>query len=225
MTRCPKCWHTDECAGPEAEPNVEWFAEHYKVRPKYVHLHWRSNEGEIRRSYAKAVKSALKKNYKSPEDRMKYDRWYREHQAVHGRVPALKALALAIMAGNVPGARGAQLAVWGENPATLLFALPSGLAQPSVALVVSALALLCACCFATGCLAGACPLWVTRGLGRRLRRAVLAFLWEPTPIGPGHRSLGVQSQCTYTHWLADSRFKADVNGFRRAGEVGPEVFH
>jgi hypothetical protein len=169
----------------------------------------------------------VKKGYRDVQDRIRKDAQFRQTVLTEQiNIPALRAFALAVAASLVPGATGTSLVKRGGLPVGAMVPWQDGSGQQQLlSLVVLAIILLCTSCFLTGCLAGACPGWVTRGLSRRCRRAVLAFFWEPIPITPGHRSLGVQSQCTFTHWLSDPRFKAEQNGFRRAGEVGPEVLH
>ena len=70
----------------------------------------------------------------------------------------------------------------------------------------------------TTCCGGCCV--------KRLMRAIRAFFTTPTPDKTMNtktkRHVGTMSQCTYQRELNAPRFRADNQGFHRAGEVTVE---
>jgi hypothetical protein len=82
-----------------------------------------------------------------------------------------------------------------------------------VSYLVTLIAVIAVASFFMGCSFKCCA--------RRLTRSFGAFLME-TPAPPNKpmtRTVGTMSQCTYTWDSSVPRFKADNQGFRRAGEV------
>jgi len=169
-------------------------------------------------------KSAAKKGYANAGDRLRKDKIFCENiirDGPHRLPPAFVQLAIICLATFPAAEAGAVVKVYG--PKSGGYSLPQfGLitereGYSSEAFLLSIIVTL-TLIMITMCCGGCCF--------RRLTRAIRAFFTTPAPDPvkkpKAKRHAGTMSQCTYQRDLNTPRFRADNQGFQRAGDVTVE---
>ena len=178
----------------------------------------------VRHNMRRIEKSAAKKGFANAGDRLRNDRVFCENiirDGPHRLPPAFVQLAIICLATFPAAEAGAVVKVFDPNAgghSPVRFGLIAGIeGHSSEAFLVSIIVTLILVIITTCC--GGCCM-------KRLMRAIRAFFTTPNPDKPvitkTKRHVGTMSQCTYQRELNAPRFRADNQGFHRAGEVTVE---
>jgi len=168
-------------------------------------------------------KSASKKGYANAGDRLRKDKTFCENIIRDGphRLPPALRLAIICLATFPAADAGAVVKVYepkgGGHSLLKVGLITEGEGYSSEASLLSIIVTIILIMI-TMCCGGCCF--------KRLSRATRAFFTTPThdPIKKptAKRHVGTMSQCTYQRDLNTPRFRADNQGFKRAGEVTVE---
>jgi len=178
----------------------------------------------VRHNMRRIEKSAAKKGYANAGDRLRRDKTFCENiirDGPHRLPPDFVQLATICLATFPPAQASAVVKVYepgtGGHPPVPYGFVAGNEGHSSEVFLVSIIVTLSLVIIIT-CCGGCCA--------TRFKRAIYAFFTTPAPVQAKkkttRRHAGTMSQCTYQRELNAPRFRADNQGFHRAGEVTVE---